>query len=245
MCGKEMLLVLRSSDRVDRETSSTHDCRLHLSQPLERGRYKLVSAVLPQTVPTLAEGVNNRLAYRVGPDLLTQRVCVLPTGIYDINSLLIRLNDALIGVTASFDDVSGKMRFTPDAGARVEILAASAESMCPAIGFTSDVSSANLGDAVTGQGLVDLVGFTRSTQILLENGEGGMILDSEGRNSTFVLLPDTNSYSQYHYSEKIGADQYWLVRNRRRFVDVKILDSRFAPLDLQGADWLIVLRKVC
>ena len=238
------LLVLRSSDRVDKDTS-THDCRLHLSQPLEKGRYKLVSAVLPQTVPTLAAGVNNRLAYRVGPNLATPRVCVLPTGIYTINSLLIRLNDALIGVTASFDDVSGKMRFTPDAGARVEILAASAESMCPAIGFTADASSAILGDSVVGQGLVDLVGATRSTQILLENGEGGQILDSEGRNSTFVLLPDTNSYSQYHYSEKTGADQYWLVRNRRRFIDVKILDARFAPLDLQGADWLIVLRKTC
>ena len=239
------LLVLRSSDRVDKETSSTHDCRLHLSQPLERGRYKLVSAVLPQTVPTLAAGVNNRLAYRVGPNLETPRVCVLPTGIYTINSLLVRLNDAMIGVTASFDDVSGKMRFTPDAGSRVEILAASAESMCPAIGFTANAISVNLGDVVEGQGLVDLVGATRSTQILLENGEGGMILDSEGRNSTFVLLPDTNSYSQYHYSEKTGADQYWLVRNRRRFIDVKILDARFAPLDLQGADWLIVLRKTC
>ena len=239
------LLVLRSSDRVDKETTSTHDCRLHLSQPLEKGRYKLVSAVLPQTVPTLAAGVNNRLAYRVGPDLLTQRVCVLPTGIYDINSLLIRLNDGLIGATASFDDVSGKMRFTPDAGARVEILAASAESMCPAIGFTADASSVNLGDVVEGRSLVDLVGATRSTQILLENGEGGLILDSEGRNSTFVLLPDTNSYSQYHYSEKTCADQYWDVRNRRRFVNVNILDSRFGPLDLQGADWLIVLRKVC
>ena len=239
------LLVLRSSDRVDKETTSTHDCRLHLSQPLERGRYKLVSAVLPQTVPTLADGVNNRLAYRVGPGLETPRVCVLPTGIYTINSLLIRLNDGMIGVTASFDDVSGRMRFTPDADSRVEIIAESAASMCPAIGFTADASSVNLGDVVEGQGLVDLVGFTRSTQILLENGEGGMILDSEGRNSTFVLLPDTNSYSQYHYSEKTGADQYWDVRNRRRFINVKILDSRFGSLDLQGADWLIVLRKVC
>ena len=239
------LLVLRSSDRVDKETTSTHDCRLHLSQPLEKGRYKLVSAVLPQTVPTLAAGVNNRLAYRVGPLLATQRECVLPTGIYTITSLLVSLNDGLIGATASFDDVSGKMRFTPDADSRVEIIAGTAGSMCPAIGFTSDASSADLGDSVVGQGLVDLVGATRSTQILLENGEGGLILDSEGRNSTFVLLPDTNSYSQYHYSEKTGADQYWLVRNRRRFINVKILDARFAPLDLQGADWLIVLRKTC
>jgi hypothetical protein len=239
------LLVLRSSDRVDKETTSTHDCRLHLSQPLENGRYKLVSAVLPQTVPTLAAGVNNRLAYRVGPDLLTQRVCVLRTGIYTINSLLIGLNDGLIGTTASFDDVTGKLIFTPDADSRVEIIAGGAESMCPAIGFTSTASSENLGDAVEGRGLVDLVGATRSTQILLENGEGGMILDSEGRNSTFVLLPDTNSYSQYHYSEKTGADQYWDVRNRRRFIDAKILDAKFAPLNLQGADWLIVLRKVC
>jgi hypothetical protein len=237
------LLVLRSSDRVDKETTSTHDCRLHLSQPLEKGRYKLVSAVLPQTVPTIAAGVNNRLAYRIGPGLETPRVCVLPTGIYTINSLLVRLNDLLVGVTASFDDVSGKMRFTPDS--RVEIIAGTAESMCPAIGFTANAISVNLGDSVEGQGLVDLVGNTRSTQILIENGEGGMILDSEGRNSTFVLLPDTNSYSQYHYSEKTGADQYWDVRNRRRFVNVKILDSRFGPLDLQGADWLIVLRKVC
>ena len=109
------LLVLRSSDRVDKETTSTHDCRLHLSQPLEKGRYKLVSAVLPQTVPTIAAGVNNRLAYRVGPNLATPRVCVLPTGIYTINSLLVRLNDELVGVTASFDGVSGRMRFTPDA----------------------------------------------------------------------------------------------------------------------------------
>ena len=99
------LLVLRSSDRVDKETTSTHDCRLHLSQPLEKGRYKLVSAVLPQTVPTLAAGVNNRLAYRVGPGLETPRVCVLPTGIYTINSLLIRLNDAMIG----FTDDSGSL----------------------------------------------------------------------------------------------------------------------------------------
>ena len=137
------------------------------------------------------------------------------------------------------------MRFTPDAGSRVEILAASAESMCPAIGFTADASSAILGDSVVGQGLVDLVGATRSTQILLESGEGGLILDSEGRNSTFVLLPDTNSYSQYHYSEKKGADQYWDVRNRRRFINVKILDATFAPLNIQGADWLIALRKVC
>ena len=239
------LLVLRSSDRIDKETTSTHDCRLHLSQPLEKGRYKLVSAVLPQTVPTVAAGVNNRLAYRVGPLLATPRVCVLPTGIYDINSLLVSLNDGLIGATASFDDVSGRMRFTPDADSRVEIIAGTAESMCPALGYSANASSANLGDAVEGQGLVDLVGDTRSTQILLENGEGGMILDSMGRNSTFVLLPDTNSYSQYHYSEKTGADQYWDVRNRRRFVDVKILDSRFGPLDLQGADWLIVLRKTC
>jgi hypothetical protein len=237
------LLVLRSSDRVDKETTSTHDCRLHLSQPLEKGRYKLVSAVLPQTVPTIAAGVNNRLAYRIGPGLETPRVCVLPTGIYTINSLLVRLNDLLVGVTASFDDVSGKMRFTSDS--RVEIIAGTAESMCPAIGFTANAISVNLGDSVEGQGLVDLVGNTRSTQILIENGEGGMILDSEGRNSTFVLLPDTNSYSQYHYSEKTGADQYWDVRNRRRFINVKILDSRFGPLDLQGADWLIVLRKVC
>jgi hypothetical protein len=239
------LLVLRSSDRVDKETTSTHDCRLHLSQPLENGRYKLVSAVLPQTVPTLAAGVNNRLAYRVGPDLLTQRVCVLPTGIYTINSLLIGLTDAMIGATARFDDVTGKLIFMPGADSRVEIIAGGAESMCPAIGFTSTASSVNLGGSVTGQALVDLVGATRSTQILLENGEGGMILDSEGRNSTFVLLPDTNSYSQYHYSEKTGADQYWLVRNRRRCINVRILDSRFAPLNIQGADWLIVLRRVC
>ena len=60
------LLILRSSDREEPETSFTHDCRLRLSQSLEKGTYKLVSAILPQTVLTLEMFKSDIFHYRPG-----------------------------------------------------------------------------------------------------------------------------------------------------------------------------------
>ena len=116
-------------------------------------------------------------------------------------------------------------------------------SMHSILGFVPG-QEGQAGSLMRAQKLVDLVGATRSTQINLQDGEGGAVLDSEGRNSTFVLLPDVNSMSQYLYSEKTGADQYWTVRSRTKEVQVKILDAAFDELHSQNADWLLALRRV-
>ena len=174
-------------------------------------------------------------------------------GYYDVESLVEALQDAMNArrdvqhpgesytSTVTFDPVSGRVRIG-SAGTRVQVNSGTYD-MNSILGVVPGQESA-AGSVLIGQKLVDLVGATRSTQINLQDGEGGAVLDSKGRNSTFVLLPDVNSMSQYLYSEKTGIDQYWTVRSRTKEVRVKILDAEFNALNLQNADWLICLRRV-
>ena len=89
------LLILRSSDREDPDNTFSHDCRLKLSQPLEAGTYKLVSAVLPQTVLTLQMFKSDIFHYRHGSTLQHETYCVLQQGYYDVESLVEGLQNAM------------------------------------------------------------------------------------------------------------------------------------------------------
>ena len=89
------LLILRSSDREDPDNTFSHDCRLKLSQPLEAGTYKPVSAVLPQTPYTLQMFKNNVFYYRHGVGLQHESHCVLQEGYYTAESLVTALQDAM------------------------------------------------------------------------------------------------------------------------------------------------------
>ncbi len=246
------LLILRSSDREDPDNTFSHDCRLKLSQPLEAGTYKLVSAVLPQTPYTLQMFKNNVFYWRHGVGLQHESHCVLQEGYYTAESLVTALQDALNAkresdfpdesytFTVVYDSVLGRAKIG-SAGSMI-LIQDGQYSMHSILGFVPG-QEGQAGSLMRAQKLVDLVGATRSTQINLQDGEGGAVLDSEGRNSTFVLLPDVNSMSQYLYSEKTGADQFWTDRSRTKEVRVKILDAEFQPLHLQNADWLICLRR--
>ena len=248
------LLILRSSDREDPDNTFSHDCRLKLSQPLEAGVYKLVSAVLPQTVLTLQMFKSDLFFYRHGSTLQHESHCVLQQGYYDVMSLCDALQSAMNAkreaqnpgesytFTVTYDAVIGRVRIG-STGTRVQVNSGM-YNMNSILGVVPGQQSA-AGGVLIGQRLVDLVGATRSTQINLMDGEGGAVLDSRGRNSTFVLLPDVNSMSQYLYSEKTGVDQFWTVRSRTKEVKVTILDAEFNALNLQNADWLICLRRVC
>ena len=196
------LLILRSSDREDPDNTFSHDCRLKLSQPLEAGTYKLVSAVLPQTVLTLQSFKNDLFYWHHGATLQHESHCVLQQGYYDVGSLVEALQDAMNATrvaqhpgetytfTVVYDTVQGRVRIG-SAGTPVQVSSGS-YNMNAILGVVAGQQSA-AGALLLGNKLVDLVGATRSTQINLQDGEGGAVLDSRGRNSTFVLLPDVNS----------------------------------------------------
>ena len=180
--------------------------------------------------------------------------CVLQEGYYTAESLVTALQDAMnekrqadqpsesYMFTVVYDGVLGRAKI--GSAGSMFLIQDGRYSMARVLGFVPGQEGQS-GSLMRGQKLVDLVGATRSTQINQQDGEGGAVLDSEGRNSTFVLLPDVNSVSQNLYSEKTGADQYWTVRSRTKEVRVKILDAEFQTLHLQNADWLICLRRVC
>ena len=246
------LIVIRSSDRENKDTTFSHDCRIKLSQPLDIGIYKLASAVLPQTAQVLRPFDNEVLHYQHGASAQYTTSLAMTSGYYDIQTLVGELQAAMNARRAQdqpgetytwtvlYSTITGRVSIG-SAGSQLKINDGQ-YSMHGVLGFTAGQDE-GVGSMMIAAHLPDLVTHTRSTQILLNDGAGGKIIDSKGRNSTFLLVPDENSHGLYEYNEKRGMAQYWEVRQRTREITVKILDAKYSPLHLQNAEWLIVLRR--
>ena len=85
------ILIIRSSDREEKDSTFSHDCRIKLRTALTPCRYQLVSACLPQTAQVLRPFDNTVLHFRHGENFIYTTTLALPAGYYSAETLVTEL----------------------------------------------------------------------------------------------------------------------------------------------------------
>ena len=246
-----MNLILRTKDRDSPATTVPSSCTITLATSLNPGTYHLRELVLPHTWHTVRAFHNATLHYLHGAFFEHTSAVVVPAGYYTVTELVAAVTTAMNADmatnfpgesytwTCSYDALTGRIGIQASATSQLKVTDGT-YSLHATLGFVAD-HSAGAGSLLTASFVPDLVGDTRTVQIVLQDGDGAHTADAQSRPATFYLVPDVNPGEEFVWRSGENAGQAWTVRRRLTKVKVQVLDSTGVRLSLQGANFCLVI----
>lgn len=235
--ASEQLIRIRSADR---ESGYTENDFVVKTRRL-LGTYLLAHALIPNTAYHIKTGINDTFQLNVatvGTETIT-----IPPGYYTTTTLVSNLTTALnapaafSGLTCTYDQVSGKLSFTHGS------LAISIVGTAPMIGWSS--ATATPATTITADDVLVLI-TVNTYQIHIDGCEGQV------RNGTGVIVDPTfivevgfeNSQEFVHFKSSEDLQQLIYFPTEQAELRIQVKDEAGRAVDLHGADWAFILRKI-
>lgn len=234
-----MLIKLCSADRIS--GTSSHNAVIEFPSYTFTGSYELVEAF----VPISYYNVNSRNNVIRLFDNGSAKTATITAGFYTSSTLTAAVKTALDAASGGFQTYtvsidSTTMKLTVTAGAAFQFLfgTVSTSSAASVLGFSdSDTSAAT---SQTSDNIINL-NPVLSFNINIE-GEGD-ILTAAGNQQTFTVAITGNSQSYVQYTPDPGAISV-TFRTPKKTLRVKVQDDNGQLLDLNGADYYVLLREM-
>jgi len=234
--ASEQLIRIRSADR---EAGYTENDFVIKTRRLI-GTHIVEQALIPNTAYHIKTGLNDTFQLDVGG---TTETIAIPPGFYTSTTLVTNLTTALnapaafSGLTASFDQVSGKLSFTHGS------LALSVVGTAPMLGWSS--ATATPATTITADDVLVLV--TVNTYQIHIDGAEGQVRNGTGiiRDPTFIVeVGSENAQEFIHFKQSEDLRQLVYFPVEQSELRIYLKDEMGRAVDLNGSDWAFILRKV-
>jgi hypothetical protein len=220
-----------------RTSGSPEDFVFKLPHNIHRGeQYEFCYAHIPYTIHNIGS-TNNKFYFDEGGGTLT---ATIPSGFYTSTTLLEALHTALNTAGASVFTVAldiNTQRATVSAVGNFSVRMASGDSRCLSVGFDTDTSG---GTTHTGENFVNIEKL-QSLNLDLND-----IVQVKGSNvgTTFTVPCDVNVLEVLEFKSNIADIQTVEFTSDTLQLKVRLKDDDNRTVDLNGAGWYFLLRKV-
>ena len=230
-------VLINSKDRASFSNSSS-DFTIELRDPLE-GRYKIVSAIIPNTFYNVVAGQNDKIYFNDG----TNKSAVIPAGNYSVNTLPGAIKTAMDAVssivfTVTINSITNKMTITGDSAFSLNFGTFTSSSIAPLIGFA--YTNTNSAVSHVGGNVVDLA-YPRSVIVDINQTTNVQSLNGLSYGSLWFPVETNGNDVTFFKSEADYAMFITLQRCTR--LQVRLRDDQGNSLSLNGADMQILLKK--
>jgi hypothetical protein len=214
----------------------TNDSDLHQIK-----KVVLKSAIIPNTMYNINKH-NNRL--HLPNTLESDTDYTIPEGQYTTQSLITALEAILPSMVITQDELTQKLTFTMTGGQFSVFSDKGVNPMCDVLGMLTATSS--MVGVYTCEALPDLAGLNNiyiSSQTL--SNHSAMIASEKLKKDIFCNIPMDVPFGVTKVSDEDETSLDYSVFSSRKnisSIDITLLDENNNELDLQGADWIIILR---
>jgi hypothetical protein len=169
---------------------------------------------------------------------------IIPEGQYTTETLIAALELVLPSTTITQDSLTQKLTFTMAGGQFSVFSDRDVNPMCEVLGMIT--SSTSMVNVYTSEALPDLAGLNNiyiSSQTL--SNHSAMIASEKLKKDIFCNIPIDVPFGVTKISDEDETSLDYSVFSSRKnisSIDITLLDENNDVLDLQGADWIIILR---
>lgn len=242
--------LIRSADRNNVATSDSSNCVVNLPDVLPAGRYRVVTAVIPNYVYNVDANCA-KIYFRSGS---TNYVATLSNGFYTSSTLATAvqtvMNAQLAGFTVTLDSDSKRLTFANASSFYFNWSAAATTTTgyddCAALlGFRPLTDSGSAATSVTAPNPINLTRCQALVMRLAEAATGLSTSDANRRCYAALYWPLIDSFGSFSVYDQTKYIQLLNVPSDVKNLNITICTARGTQISLNGADWEIVLEQIC
>lgn len=225
-----------------KQTDNTNDCRIEFPHNLEKGVYRLIYFLFPNTIFTINSN-NDKISVQEQGAIIT---CSIEKGFYSYDSLpyavIKALNDSSeLTSTYSFNysDLQRKITIT-NSEIEFRIIFDNQISSCSELLGYSLVNT-DYSKEHEAQGLINL----EPIHMLNLSIDGITSITQQSQHgSTFVIPIPAERYGYINYVPDIMFQQHVFISSDKRSINLKLTDELNRPVDLNRADFMFILERL-
>lgn len=227
-----------SSKYRTNQNDDTHDCKIELPQIMREGHYKLVYALIPNSIYNVNIN-NNKLVFTDN----ARHEIYLNVGIYNEESLIDHLveemNIASNGYntyTITYVETTNKLNFSAVNNFQFHF----SESTChELLGFKYNDTPSNV--TIVSDNMINLSPFHT---INISIDQISSISQKVNQGTSLIIPLPNNVLSYYNFMPYQSFQQILHIERDKRIIKIDIRDELNNLLDLNGIDWCLILEKL-
>lgn len=239
MSEQATYITINSADRNSATSTGSHDFEVKLADYLV-GKFEISQCIIMNTFYNI-NAYNNSLTFNDGAD----RTVTVTAGAYTGSALASALQTAMnasgtaLTFAVSIGSTSNKMTISAGSAFVLKFATFTTNSIAKYIGFNaSDTSSAT---SQVGSNVVDLA-YPRMCFVEINNIHN--VVSTTGVMGSLVFPIVANSTDASQYISNSVCPMYVEFPTKVSTLQVKLRDDRNQPLNLNGSDWWLTLRRV-
>ena len=223
---------------------NSNDCRIDLADKLQKGVYRLVYFLFPNTISSVNNN-NNKISVQLkdANEIIT---CIIDTGFYTHDSLPNAIMKALNGSDKlnegfifDYSDVTRHITIS-NLFSEFRIVFDDKLSTCSELLGYSEVNT-NYSNGHISQGLINL----EPIHMLNVSIDGINSIDQKNLfGTTFVIPIPSEQFGYTNYVPEVNFQQYMFVHSDKRSISLKLSDELNRPVDLNRADYMFILERL-
>ena len=235
-------LLLKSIDRLS-SSSNSSSFRLDFNEPINPGRYKVISLLFPNFINTIQTGVNDTIYFRSGS---TNYTATIPQGYYTSSTIVsviqTAMNAALAGFTVTLGTSTLCLTFANSTSFYFNWSVTTGNDCARLLGFVHKTDSGSAATSVVAPNFIDLV---RVPSFYIDIAEAEHHLSTNKHNGGVLYYPVIAGISNYMvYNELNSHAQEVLFTRVVKSMNITVFDTKFATIPLNGAEWELLLKPV-
>lgn len=232
-------LLIKSINRIDRANTSSDTFKIQLFKPII-GKYLLESCKINNSLYTINN--NNNKLYFSDTSTLDYYVATLTNGTYEsallANELQTQLNDSSPQTyTVTYSTLTSKFTIACDVNCDIllESFPSTSYATCGTVIGFSDIDITGVSSATSDK----MANFIPTTSLTISINESS---NDISYGNIYVQLSDSHGY--YINIDKNDHPQYFIFNTECNFFEINITDANNKPVDLNGIDWEMLIKKI-